>query len=359
METSIYRRLAQRLDAIPNGFPATKSGIELRLLQKIFAPEEAGLAAVMRLTPEPSTAIADRAGADPKEAHRTLKQMVRKGLIVIKKKDRHLLFGLMPFIVGIYEEQLPRMDPELAQLFEEYYEETKGDFVSALPPTHRVIPIDRAIPFDLQIFPYEHASQLVAQAKSWGVRDCICRVQQNLLGKGCDRPINNCLILAPGEGVFRAGGETRGISKDEALDILRAAAEAGLVHSTGNYRDNNSYICNCCTCCCGILRSVSESGQPTAIARSDFTVRIDAELCSGCGACVEHCQFSALSLEKDVCVVRNSHCIGCGLCTAACPTGALTMKRRTHGEVSPPPSNIQEWMVERARSRNISMSDIG
>ncbi len=58
METSIYRRLAQRLDAIPNGFPATKSGIELRLLQKIFAPEEAGLAAVMRLTPEPSIAIA-------------------------------------------------------------------------------------------------------------------------------------------------------------------------------------------------------------------------------------------------------------------------------------------------------------
>ena len=38
MTDDIYRKLAQRLDAIPNGFPATESGVELRLLAKIFTP---------------------------------------------------------------------------------------------------------------------------------------------------------------------------------------------------------------------------------------------------------------------------------------------------------------------------------
>lgn len=38
MPEETYRRLAQRLDALPNGFPATESGAELELLAKIFAP---------------------------------------------------------------------------------------------------------------------------------------------------------------------------------------------------------------------------------------------------------------------------------------------------------------------------------
>ncbi len=258
MTEDIYRQLALRLDAIPNGFPATKTGAELRLLQKMFTPEEASLAAVMRLTYEPATAIAARSGVEPKMAKRILKQMVRNGLIVVKREDRQLLFKLMPFVVGIYEEQLPRMDRELALLFEEYFEEARGGMIADSPPVHRIIPVDQSIPFDLEIFPYEHASNLVEQAKSWGVRDCICRVQQHLVGKGCERPIKNCLMLAPVEDVFRDTGETRKITKEESLRILHEAANAGLVHSTGNYRDNNFYICNCCTCCCGVLRSVTE-----------------------------------------------------------------------------------------------------
>ena len=47
MSEDVYRELAQRLDAIPNGFPATESGAELRLLAKIFTPEEAELAGAL------------------------------------------------------------------------------------------------------------------------------------------------------------------------------------------------------------------------------------------------------------------------------------------------------------------------
>jgi Na+-translocating ferredoxin:NAD+ oxidoreductase subunit B len=47
-----------RLDALPNGFPVTPDEAELRLLEKLFSPEEACLAAVLRLTPESATWIA-------------------------------------------------------------------------------------------------------------------------------------------------------------------------------------------------------------------------------------------------------------------------------------------------------------
>jgi len=231
MAEDVYRKLARRLDAIPNGFPATESGVELRLLAKIFTPQEAALASVMRLTREPAADIATRAGVDPDTAYRTLKGMARKGLIRAKKGEGQLTFGLMPFVVGIYEEQLLRMDAELATLFEQYYQETQGGGITRhAPPVHRVIPVEEAIPFDLEIFPYERATELLEGAKSWGVRDCICRVQQRLVGKGCDHPVENCLVFAPVESVFDHSEVDRAITKEEALRILHEAEETGLVH---------------------------------------------------------------------------------------------------------------------------------
>jgi ferredoxin len=359
MTEDVYRKLAQRLDAIPNGFPATESGVELRLLAKIFTPEEAALASVMRLTREPAADIAARAGVDPDTACRTLKGMARKGLIRFKKDKGQLTFGLMPFVVGIYEEQLPRMDAELAALFEQYLQETRGgSIVREMPAVHRVIPVGEAIPFDLEVFPYEHATELLENAKSWGVRNCICRVQQRLVGKGCDRPVENCLVFAPVEGAFDHSEVDRAITKEEALHILREAEEAGLVHTIGNYRDRHRYICNCCTCCCGILRSVAEFGVPITAVRSDFHAVVDAEMCIGCGDCLERCQFGALSLPDDVCVVNYGRCVGCGLCTTVCSTDALHLERRPEGEVPPPPTDIKEWMVQRAQKRGISIWDI-
>jgi ferredoxin len=350
----VYRGLAQRLDAIPNGFPATESGVELKLLAKIFEPEEAALAAEMSLTREPAEAIAARAGADPKTAYRTLKTMVRKGQIRVSRKDRKLVFGLMPFVVGIYEEQLPRLDRELAMLFEQYYQEVKGPFTHYAPPFLRVIPVEEAIPAGIEIYPYERATELLESAKAWGVRECICRLQQKLIGEGCDRPVENCLVFAPVEGVFDRSEVTRAITKEEAKSILFEAEEAGLVHSPGNYQDGNYYICNCCTCCCGLLRNVAESGVPTVIARSDFVAIADTEACAGCGDCVARCQFGALVVVDELCLVDAERCVGCGLCTTVCPTEALHLYRRAEGEVPPPPMTSKEWRAQRALARGLT-----
>jgi hypothetical protein len=152
MSDQIYQNLARRLDAIPNGFTSPASGVELQFLAKIFTPEEAALACEMRLTFEPVAALAERTGLDPKHTHKTLKGMARKGLLRVRKGEGKLTFALLPFVVGIYEEQLPRLDAELAALFEAFYLETQGGGITQDPPAiHRVIPVETAIPFELDI----------------------------------------------------------------------------------------------------------------------------------------------------------------------------------------------------------------
>jgi Na+-translocating ferredoxin:NAD+ oxidoreductase subunit B len=353
MRERVYGLLARRLDALPNRFPATKSGVELRLLAKLFTLEEAALAAVMSLEAEPAAGIAARAGVDPREARNDLKKMAAKGLIDVKRGEGEFGFALKPFVVGFYETQLPRMDDELAVLFERFFNETRGGILRDVPALHRVIPVGQAVPFQIEIHPYERATELLEGALSWGVRDCICRVQQRLVGKGCDRPVETCLVFAPMEHAFDRSTVDRVITKEEALRILLATEEAGLVHTAGNYRDGIDYICNCCTCCCGILRGIAEFGIMTAVARSDFHMVVEADMCSGCGNCVERCQFNALSTPDGVVVVDYTQCMGCGLCMVVCSTDALHLERRPPGEMSRPPANISEWRTQRIASRNM------
>lgn len=351
MPADVYQQLARRLDETPNGFTPTASGVELRLLAKIFTPAEARLASVMTQHTEPSADIALRTGVDAKEAHRTLKGMASRGLVRFKKGDGQLLFALEPFIVGFYEAQLPRMDEEMAALFEQYYLESKGGIAQVEPGVHRIIPVQEAIPHEITIFPYEQASQIIESAKAWGVRKCICRVQQQLIGKGCDHPVEACLTFAPIEGAFDHSSVDRAITKEEALRILRQTEEAGLIHSTGNYANGIDYICNCCTCCCGVMRSVAEFGFPQAVARSDFYAVVDELLCMNCGDCLLRCQFNAISLGEATAAIDRTRCMGCGLCASICVVDALHLERRPAGETAPPPQNVREWGEQRIKSR--------
>jgi len=358
MSSDIYKNLAQRLDAVPNGFPATDSGVELKILERIFTPKQAQLATIMRLTPEPAVEIAARAQVDPTEAEETLRTMARQGLIRARKVDSGLVFGLIAFVVGIYENQLFRMDQELAALCEQYFQETDGSMMGISPAVHRVIPIEQAISLDLEVFPYERAVELIENARSWGVRKCICRVQKRLIGEGCEHEEENCLVFAPVEHAFDSSQDERSISKQEALEILRRTEEAGLIHSTANRLDQVSYICNCCTCCCGIMRGVAEWGNPDAVARSDFRVVVDTEVCTGCETCVDRCQFKALSVPEEVCLVDYGRCVGCGQCVSVCPMEALSLERRPEGELPEVPADQRDWMERRAQERGIDLGDI-
>ena len=80
-----YEALAAALDRLPNGFPRTPSGVELRLLARLATPEEATLAALMGREAEPFEDIAARAGLEPDAARKRLMEMAKRGLVWISK----------------------------------------------------------------------------------------------------------------------------------------------------------------------------------------------------------------------------------------------------------------------------------
>ena len=347
----IYQILAKRLDEIPNGYPKTESGVELKLLAKLFSPLQASIAASMSLEPKSIPHLAGMNSLEEPEAKTMLLGMVKKGLIEMKREPGvGFVFNLIPFVVGFYERQNAKIDKEFAELFEIYYRESFHKTMIIDPSVHRVIPIEKTIPVNIDVMPYEKASTYLDDAASYGVLNCICRVQQKLVGKGCDHPVENCLVFSKRPAAFDRNEDIRALSKNEALEILEEANREGLVHSTNNAQEDVWYICNCCTCSCGVLRGIAEYGSLNSVARSDFYAEVDEELCTGCEDCIERCQFNALKMEDDVCTVDRTFCFGCGLCITSCNSDALSLVQKTPEELSPPPRDDQAWREKRAKA---------
>jgi len=357
MNNDSFRLLARRLDELPNGFPPTADGAELRLLAKLFTPEEADLAASLRLTLETPGQIATRIGGDKATLAAQLKGMARRGLIKAGRASGGLGYGLLPFVVGIYEMQGSTIDVELARLFEDYYRQVFGRALATSPQVHRVIPVDRTIRADMEVRPYESAAEIIAACQAWGVTDCICRKQKALIGEACRHPVDLCMVLSPSPGAFDGASDVRALTQEEAMATLRRAADAGLVHSTSNNQEGVSYICNCCTCSCGILRGMAELGVANVMARSAFVNQVDDAACLVCGLCLEQCSFGALSLG-DILTVDRVRCVGCGVCVPACPESALGLVRRPEAEVLPPPVTGVDWLTARAAARGLDMAQV-
>jgi ferredoxin len=289
-----------------------------------------------------------------------LESMVHKGQIhAIDTRSSGRKYGLMPFAVGIYEDQLNRMDPEFAQLVEDYFNGfEKNNLFDTEPAIFKVIPINEVIQSDLAIHPYQQVKHIINQAKSWGIRDCICKEQQELLGNTCNFPKSVCLNFSPKENAFENHPISSPITKERAFEILQESEEAGLVHCSMNVQSNHTYICNCCTCCCGVLRAVSERHHPHAYVKSDYQIAVDEELCAGCGTCVDRCQFDALEVVNDLCTIDLDRCIGCGVCAITCPEDALSLISRASEEQTQPPESFRDWMTKKAISRQVDPSNL-
>jgi hypothetical protein len=121
MAKDIYEKLAKHLDNLPGGFPRTESGVEMRILRRLFTPEEAEFAMHLTLIPEEPRVIARRAKVPVKEAARRLKEIEKKGLIIsIHQENKPPLYMASQFAVGFWEGQVNKLDPDLAQNLEEY-----------------------------------------------------------------------------------------------------------------------------------------------------------------------------------------------------------------------------------------------
>jgi Fe-S-cluster-containing hydrogenase component 2 len=358
MSDEIYRKLATVLDTLPNGFPSTDDNLEIKLLKRIFEPEQAELFCDLRLAFESAEQIAERTGRPLEGLEEKLITMREKGQIFGVEFGGNRLFKMVPWLLGIFEYQLPHLDKELAEMTDEYHKAFGPQFFSKTPQLMQTLPIEEEISSEQQALPYEKVSALIESGQSFLLNDCVCKKEHDLVDRPCDRPLEVCLAIAPLPGVFDNASHGRAITREEAYKLLADCEENGLVHMTGNTQSDRFYICNCCKCCCNVLRGINELGIPaTSVVNSHYYAEIDADECNSCGVCAdERCQVGAIDEKDDVYEIAPEKCIGCGLCITTCPEEAIQLKRRPEGEIAHPPLNQEQWYKERGQVRGVDFS---
>jgi electron transport complex protein RnfB len=351
MAEGAYRRLAEALDHLPNAFPRTPGGWEIAILQKIFTPGEAWLASQLIGQVETVAAIAQRVELSEEETEARLRQLAGRGLLWTGKIGGQPGFRLAPFIVGIYETQADQMDSELAHLFEHYMADGGAAGLMSLQPSlHRVVPAQTAVKSEW-ILPYDNVHKLLLEAQSFHLGDCVCRSQQEQAGlKRCQFPLRTCLSFSS---ELREMGP-QAVSQEEALAALDRFETMGLVHTVSNVAEGVWYVCNCCGCCCGILRGITDFGIEQSVARANYRAVLEREACIACGICLDRCQVHAISQVDGVTLIDGERCIGCGLCVTACPQQAIALHLIAEAERIHPPYDFADWEQQRLRNRGIA-----
>jgi len=351
MSDVVYEKLAKHLDSLPAGFPATDSGVELRILKRLFTPQEAEIATSLSMIPEPAASIAERLGGNEAELSPQLEEMSKKGLIFRSGKGGQNSYSAAQFVVGIWEYHVNDLDEGLIRDFNEYVPYLSDNWAEQKTKQLRVVPVSESISAEMAITPYEKAEEIIRAQSKIVVAPCICRKEHEMVGKGCGKPQEVCLVFGGGAFYYEENGLGRSISQDEALKIVQMGAEAGLVLQPGNSQKPIN-ICMCCGCCCQILSNLNKLDAPANAVSSNYYAEVDADECTACGVCEERCQMNAIEMG-DVAEIKLERCIGCGLCVAACEFDAVHLVEKEAEERVVPPGNTMETYIRIAQERGL------
>ena len=351
MDTAVYDRLLGSLTLRGGALLPQKTEEFRALMEELYTEEEADLAGAMPMGSVPAAKIVEAAGRPVAEVTALLERMADKGLVVVTERQGMKRYTIPPLVPGIFEYQFMKgqsteRDKKLARLFEDCFQSLRNapDRVRGPSvPFARVIPVEREIRAGLDVHPYERVSAYIEATEHIAVSACYCRHHGELVGDPCDKPKDVCLSFGPSAKFIAERGFGRLISKEEAKKVLDISEEAGLVHCSSNTSQYIDFICNCCICHCGILKTTKDRQRLSLGAHSGYIVEVDAEACVGCETCLDRCQMDALSLQEGVISRDAIGCIGCGLCVSACPTGALRMVARTPHQA--PPKDRGELML--------------
>lgn len=343
-DIDIYRKLQEHLDQLPVGFPPTKSGVELRILRGLFAPNEAQIATGLRFSPETAQEILGRnkdLGMTVTELEQTLVKMANKGCINVRNKAGKKLYSNALFVVGMYEYQVKNMSPQFVKDVLQYDLEAFGtELFGTRIPQMRTIPIEKSVTPVHYIQRYDELEKVVEHSDGpFAVTECICRKATGFLDNPCRMTSRKETCIGLGGDMMRMyvdNGWAREITREECLEILRKNQEEGLVLQPGN-TERPDFICSCCKCCCGMLMGFNLMPKPVEFVSSNYHAQVDPDLCAGCGTCVKRCQMSAVRLVDNVAHVNLNRCIGCGLCVPTCEAEAMHLVKKDK-QIAPPKS---------------------
>jgi Na+-translocating ferredoxin:NAD+ oxidoreductase subunit B len=337
-DQSPYELLATHLEKLPGGFARTASGVELRILNRLFTPDEAWVAAHTSVLPESLKVVAFRSHLSVPKTKEILDCLVEKRLISNFQVHGKTQYMAQQFVVGFWEGQVDHLTRDLVEEFEEYFPAYADTGLWGKSPQLRVIPVKKSISLQSRVMPYEQVTSILDEHKGFAVANCICRQEQQLLGHDCGKPLETCLAFDGAVEYFIQTGRGREISREEAGALIDLAEKTGLVLQPGNTR-NPGNICMCCGDCCGVLRSIKRMPKPANEVATDYYAVLDAKLCNGCKVCLKRCQMEALAITDGKACLDRDRCIGCGLCVSTCKTGALSLVRKAESDLPQLPAN--------------------
>jgi ferredoxin len=331
------------------------------ILSLLFDEREAYVASRFPLMEATLAELAQATGIAAAELDGVLESMANKGLVMDLPYAGDTYYMLMPGLIGFFEFTFMRRRTDLpvarvAELMTEYLHERAGngndqaqEFFGGTTPIARAVVDEQQIPVSSRITAYEDAREIIRRASFRAVTMCYCRHKKEHLGESCKKgaPVDGiCMVLGEGARFLVRRGLAEEKSVGEMLETLDYARSLGLTHVTDNVREQPSFLCNCCRCCCELMAGV-QHGHPDGLGKTPFIAEVDAEHCDYCGECLRACNAKCIGLgagarqhradgqRRRWAEVDADVCLGCGVCVPACEQGAITLKPR-HGYRKPP-----------------------
>jgi len=321
----------------------------------LFSEHEAELVALLPIRPFTAASAARRWKKSEAESRDILNTLADRGILLDTEREGHSVYTLPPPMAGFFEFSMMRLRDDinqkvLAELFYQYLN-VEEDFIKALftngeTQLGRVFVNEPALPpeLSLHVLDYERASNVVRTASHRAVGLCYCRHKMHHLGRECDAPLDICMTFNGAAESLIKHGIARSIDTSEGLDLLQQAYDRNLVQFGENVKEEVSFICNCCGCCCEAMLAAQRFGMLHPVHTTNYMPRIDDRLCNGCAKCIDACPVGAMTLvsandplkkRKRRARLEEDLCLGCGVCTRTCPEHALRLRQRPARVITP------------------------
>lgn len=329
--------LIDRLNKYPIGLVDNEKLREI--LSLLFSEREAYIASKFPLTETTIEELARCTKISEEELKPLLERMADKGLIMDFPVGNKVYYMLLPGFIGFFEFTFMKKRTDLpmeklAKLMTEYLHDDMGqakEFFGSKTQLTRTLVYEDKIPVTSTITTYEDAKKIIRKAGYGAVAMCYCRHKKLHQNETCKKeaPIDDiCISLGNAAKFMVRRGFSKELSTNDLIKVLDRAREYKLTHVTDNIRNRQSFICNCCSCCCELMAGI-KLGFKDGIAKTGFIAAVDAKKCVFCGNCMKECNIKCISYTKDndrrVADIDSDACLGCGACVDSCELRAITL----------------------------------